>query len=213
MPEDIRIALIDDDAPFRSSLRLLISGSPGFACCGEWPTVEAAVASPKLGLADLLLLDIHLPGVDGDEGVGLVLDSHPGLTVLMFTAYGDDQRVFRSLCRGACGYLLKSTMPARLLEALAEAHAGGSPMSPEIARKVVRLFRQTATEPAETHGLTPREIELLALLADGHSYQSAAGGLGITANTVRTYIRSIYEKMHVHTQSAAVSKALRAGLI
>jgi two-component system nitrate/nitrite response regulator NarL len=213
MADDIRVALVDDDAAFRSSLRLLVNGSPGFSCCGDWPTVEAAVDSPKLGLADVLLLDLHLPGMDGDEGVGRVLDRHPRLTVLMFTGDRDDQRVFRSLCFGACGYLLKSTTPVRLLEAVSEAHDGGSPMSPVIARKVVGLFRQTAPPPTENHSLTPREIELLAMLADGHSYQSAAGGLGITANTVRTHIRSIYEKLHVHTQTAAVSKALRAGLI
>ncbi len=213
VPDDIRVALIDDDAAFRSSLRLLVNGSPGFACSGDWPSVETAVASPKLGAADVLLLDLHLPGVDGDEGVAQVLGLHPKLTVLMFTAFGDDQRVFRSLCRGASGYLLKNTTPVRLLEAVSEAHAGGSPMSPVIARKVVGLFRQNAPPPTENHSLTPREIELLAMLADGHSYQSAAGGLGITPHTVRTHIRSIYDKLPVHTQTAAVSKALRAGLI
>ena len=160
-----------------------------------------------------MLLDLHLPGVDGDEGVGLILDRHPDALVLMFTAHDDDQRIFNSLCRGACGYLLKSTTPSRLLEALQEAADGGSPMSPTIARKVVRLFQRTSPQSREEYPLTPREIELLALLADGHSYQSSASGLGISANTVRNFIRSIYEKLQVHTQTEAVSKALRAGLI
>jgi len=211
MSEPIRVSLVDDDSRFLHSLRLLIDGSPGYRCVGAWASVENALRAPQLASADVLLLD--LPGIDGDEGVGLVLERFPALLVLMFTADGDDERVFTSLCRGACGYLLKSTTPARLLEAIREAVEGGSPMSPTIARKVVRLFRETVPEAPDQYPLTPRELELLARLADGHSYQSSASGLGITVNTVRNHIRSIYEKLQVHTQTEAVSKALRAGLI
>lgn len=206
-------ALVEDDPRLRRSLRLLIDGSPGFRCVGDWSTVEAALVARELREADVLLLDLQLPGMDGDEGVELLLQRFPRLLVLMFTAFDDDQRVFNSLCRGACGYLLKSTTPARLLEAIQEAAAGGSPMSPTIARKVVRLFQKTVTVRQEEHPLTPREIQLLAALADGHSYDSAAVDLGVTPNTVRSHIRSIYEKLQVHTQTEAVSKALRAGLI
>jgi len=213
MTDILRVALVDDDSRFRASLRLLIDGSPGFACIGDWPTVEAAMRAPSLGTAQVVLLDLHLPGVDGDEGVVQILDRYPSSLVLMFTAYDDDQRIFNSLCRGACGYLLKSTTPSRLLEALQEAADGGSPMSPTIARKVVHLFQRTTPQSPEKYPLTPREIELLALLADGNSYQSSASDLGISANTVRNFIRSIYEKLQVHTQTEAVSKALRAGLI
>ncbi len=212
MDQPLLIALIDDDTRFRASLQLLIDGSPGFACVGAWHSVTSALRSQDLGRAHLLLLDLHLPGIDGDEGLGLVLEQHPALLVVMFTAYDDDQRILNSLCRGACGYLLKNTKPARLLEAIQEAADGGSPMSPTIARKVVRLFQATVPEPVE-HALTARELQLLTLLADGHSYQSSAASLGISANTVRNHIRSIYEKMRVHTQTEAVSKALRAGLI
>jgi len=213
MPDSLNVALVDDDSAFRSSLRLLVDGSPGLRCCGDWPSVEAALEAPRLAQAEILLLDVHLPGVDGDEGVRHILDLHPDLVVLMFTAHDDDHKVFRSLCRGASGYLLKNTTPARLLEALHEAGAGGSPMSPTIARKVVGLFRQTAPQTDRENPLTRRETELLASLSEGHSYQSAASQLGISANTVRNHIRSIYEKLHVHTQTEAVSKALRAGLI
>ncbi len=209
----LKVALVEDDSRLRRSLELLVDGSPGFRCVGGWSTVEGALAARQLAEADVLLLDLQLPGVAGDEGVGLFLERCPRLLVLMFTAYDDDQRVFRSLCRGACGYLLKSTTPARLLEAIQEAAAGGSPMSPTIARKVVRLFRKTVPRQEEEHPLTPREVQLLAALADGHSYDSAAAMLGVTANTVRSHIRSIYEKLQVHTQTEAVSKALRAGLI
>jgi DNA-binding NarL/FixJ family response regulator len=212
--EDIRVALIEDDAPFRQSLQLLVDGSPGFCCAGAWGMVEIALRAPELGEADVVLLDLHLPGVDGDEGVEQILARHPSLLVLMFTAHDDDDRVFASLCRGACGYLLKSTTPAQLLESIREAVGGGSPMSPKIARKVVRLFREHVSEPVEQPAaLTAREIELLAAFANGHSYQSSASKLCITVNTVRSHIRSIYEKLQVHSQGEAVSKALRAGLI
>lgn len=213
MTEDLRIALVEDDVRFRQSLQLLIDGSPGFKCVGAWRAIEPALRAPELGGADIVLLDLHLPGMDGDEGVELILDRHPGLLVLMFTAYGDEDRVFNSLCRGACGYLLKSTTPVRLLEALREAADGGSPMSPSIARKVVRLFRETVPPSVKHHSLTERETELLAALAAGHTYQSSASDLGISVNTVRSHIRSIYDKLKVHSQSEAVSKAMRAGLI
>lgn len=213
MAEDLRVALVEDDVRFRQSLQLLVDGSPGFNCVGAWRAIEPALRAPELGEADIVLLDLHLPGMDGDEGVELILDRHPGLLVLMFTAYGDEDRVFNSLCRGACGYLLKSTTPVRLLEALREAADGGSPMSPPIARKVVRLFRETVPPSVEPHSLTDRETELLAALAGGHTYQSSAADLGISVNTVRSHIRSIYDKLKVHSQSEAVSKAMRAGLI
>ena len=213
MTEELRVALVEDSVPFRRSLKLLIDGSPGFCCVGDWSSVETALSKPELASADVVLLDLQLPGIDGDQGVELLLDRCPSLLVLMFTAYDDDERVFTSLCRGARGYLLKSTTPARLLEAIQEAVDGGSPMSPTVARKVVRLFRETAPDPAVGHALTPRERELLSQLAEGHSYESAAGRLGVTANTVRNHIRSIYEKLQVHSKAEAVSKAMRAGLI
>jgi DNA-binding NarL/FixJ family response regulator len=212
MTRCVSVDLIEDDPRFRDSVRLLIDGSPGFRCAAAWRSVEAALQAPELESVDLVLLDLQLPGVDGAEGVGLLIERVPSLLVLMFSAH-DDDRVFASLCRGACGYLLKSTSPARLLEAIREAVDGGSPMSPSIARRVVRLLGKTAPQPVTEQPLTPRELQLLAALGDGHSYQSAAGSLGVTVNTVRCYIRSIYQKLHVHTQTEAVSKVLRAGLI
>jgi DNA-binding NarL/FixJ family response regulator len=131
----------------------------------------------------------------------------------MLTVYSDEQSIFESICNGAVGYLLKKTPAARLLEAIREAAAGGAPMSPEIARKVVTLFRKTPTVERPAEELTAQELRLLQLLAEGHSYQAAAERLGISVNTVRSYIRNIYEKLHVHSKSEAVSKALRSGLI
>ena len=131
----------------------------------------------------------------------------------MLTVLAERARIFESICNGACGYLLKNTPPARLLEALREAKEGGAPMSPEIARKVVELFRKTPPPPAEEFHLTSQETKLLGLLAEGHGYQAAADRMIVSVNTVRNYVRSVYEKLHVHSSSEAVSKALRLGLI
>ena len=131
----------------------------------------------------------------------------------MLTVFAEEDKVFESICNGACGYLLKKTPSARLIEAIREAHEGGSPMSPEIARKVVSLFQKTHQPAHPDERLTPHEIRLLKMLAEGHSYHSAGGQLGISVNTVRNYIRSIYGKLHVHSKSEAVTKALRSRLI
>jgi DNA-binding NarL/FixJ family response regulator len=209
----VKVALVEDDGSTREGLRLLIHGSPGFHCTGAYESVEAALPALALDPPDVLLMDINLPGMSGREGVRIVKDRWPAIEVLMLSVYGEQESVFESICNGAAGYLLKKTPPARLLEAIQEAREGGSPMSPEIARKVVVLFRKTPRpEPAERQ-LTPRELQLLSLLAEGHAYAEAADLLGVSENTVRNYIRSIYEKLHVHSKSEAVSKALRQGLI
>jgi DNA-binding NarL/FixJ family response regulator len=209
----INVALIEDDGPTREGLRLLIHGSMGFQCIGAYESVEEALPALAQDTPDVLLMDINLPGMSGREGVRIIKDRWPSIEVLMLSVYGEKESVFESICNGAAGYLLKKTPPARLLEAIQEAREGGSPMSPEIARKVVKLFRKTPRpEPTES-GLTPRELQLLALLAEGHGYGEAADLLGVSENTVRNYIRSIYEKLHVHSKSEAVSKALRQGLI
>src|SRR5262249_31861032 len=131
----------------------------------------------------------------------------------MLTVFDAEERIFESLCNGACGYLLKHTPPARLIEAIREVHAGGSPMSPEVARKVVRLFRGMRRPSHNHHRLTAQELRLLALLADGHSSEGAAGQLDISINTTRNHVRSVYDKLHVHSKSEAVAKALKQGLV
>ena len=212
-PRSIGVAIVEDDPALREGLAMLITGTPGYRLTGSYVSVEDALASLGSGNPDVLLLDINLPGMTGSEGVRPLRARNPRLQVLMLTVFAEEDKVFESICNGACGYLLKKTPPARLLESIREAHEGGSPMSPEIARKVITLFRRTH-EPADpSERLTPHEARLLKLLSEGHSYQSAGGELGVTINTVRNYIRSIYEKLHVHSKSAAVTKALRAGLI
>jgi DNA-binding NarL/FixJ family response regulator len=209
----IRVAIVEDDRITRQGLALLIGGTPGYECIGEFRSVEDALR-PMPAEPNVILLDIQLPGVPGTEGVKLLRERYSSAQVVMLTVFDAQERVFESICNGACGYLLKNTPPARLLEAIAEAHNGGAPMTPEIARRVVTLFQQSPPHSKdEDHGLSARELDMLGLLADGYSYSVLAGQLGITANTVRNHIRAIYEKLHVHSRSEAVSKAIRKRMI
>jgi DNA-binding NarL/FixJ family response regulator len=212
-PHVITVGVVEDDRPTREGLAALIGGTPGFRVVAQLGSVEEALSGLAAHRPDLLLLDIHLPGISGSRGVRALRERYPQLQVVMLTVFADEARIFESLCNGACGYLLKRTPPARLLEALREAHEGGSPMSPEIARKVVAAFQQPNPAATPELALTPHELRVVRMLANGDSYQEVAGQLGVSVNTVRNYVRSIYEKLQVHTKSEAVSKALRARLI
>ena len=209
---NIRVAIAEDDRAVREGLGMIIGATPGYECTGRFFSVEDALQAMNV-VPDVLLLDIHLPGMLGSEAVRVFREKYPSLQILMLTVYDGQDKVFESICNGACGYLLKKTPPAKLLEAIREAHEGGAPMSPEIARKVITLFQQTRASEKLDEPLTPQETRLLKLLSDGYSYQNSAGQMNISINTVRNYIRSIYEKLHVNTKSEAVSKALRNRLI
>ena len=213
METPIRVALIEDDRRLRDSLSTLLAGSPGFSCIAVAGSVEEALRQRLAPPPDVLLLDIHLPGTPGSLGARSLAEKWPKAVILIHTVHEEDDKVFASLCNGAVGYILKRTPPARLLEAIREARDGGAPMSPEIARKVITLFRRIAPPSEPQAPLAPQEVRLVGLLAQGHSYAGAAEELGVSLNTVRTYIRSVYEKLHVHTRSEAVSKALRSGLL
>ncbi len=211
----IRVAVVEDDPGLRESLRLLIGGTRGFAWAGGYRSAEEALQ--RLGMAgalpDVLLMDIHLPGMAGSQAVRLVREAHASVAVLMLSVYEGEEEIFTSLCNGAAGYLLKKTAPAKLLEAIRDVKGGGSPISPEIARKVISAFRESVPAGRPEHDLTPQEVRLLRLLADGASYQAAGDRLEISINTVRNYVRSIYEKLHVSSKSAAVSRGLKDRII
>jgi DNA-binding NarL/FixJ family response regulator len=209
----IRVAIVEDQPATREGLAMLINGTPGYQCVGTFRSVEEALRLLSQKLPNILLLDIHLPGMPGSEGVRLLKEQYPSVQILMLTIYSEEEMVFESLCNGAVGYLLKKTPPARLLEAIREAHEGGSPMSPVIARKVVRLFQKTGPPEAIEHQLTPQEVRLLELLSKGTTYQAVADQLHIHIGTVRTYVNSIYRKLHVHSKAEAVRKALKSGII
>jgi DNA-binding NarL/FixJ family response regulator len=208
----IEVALVEDDAALADGLRHLIDGADGYSCSQAYGSVEEALRGLRRA-PHVLLLDIHLPGMLGSEGVRLIRERHPETEVIMLSVYSGEQHVFESICNGACGYLLKKTPPAQLLSAIAEAAQGGAPMSPEIARKVVSLFRTVRPPAADDVDLTVQEKGLLRLLSEGHSYESAGANLNVSVNTVRNYVRSVYEKLHVHSKSEAVGKALRQGLL
>src|SRR5215467_6469189 len=208
----IKVAIIEDLARFRQCLEVLIDGTEGFRCTGVFRSMEEALDKIGRDLPDVVLADIGLPGMSGIEGVRLLSERHPELHVLMLTVYDDDERIFDALCAGACGYMLKKTPPARLLEAVKEAAAGGAPMTPEVARRVIKLFREIRP-PERDCELTPHEIRLLNMLVAGHNYRTAAAELGVSSHTVGFHLQNIYQKLHVHSKTEAVAKALRNRLI
>ena len=209
----LKVGIIEDQPKIREGLRALIDGTDGYRCVGSFGSMEEALAKVDYELPDVLLVDIGLPGMSGIEGTRRLKDRHPALAVLMLTVYDDDRRIFDAMCAGACGYLLKKTPPARLLESLKEVVGGGAPMSPEVARRVVALFREIRPPEQADYQLTPHEIRILALLVEGYNYKTAGDELGVSINTIRFHMRSIYEKLQVHSKSEAVSKALRNRII
>jgi DNA-binding NarL/FixJ family response regulator len=209
----LKIGIIEDQPKIREGLRSLIDGTDGYRCVGSFGSMEEALAKVNYDLPDVLLVDIGLPGMSGIEGTRRLKDQHPGLAVLMLTVYDDDRRIFDAMGAGACGYRLKKTPPARLLESLKEVMGGGAPMSPEVARRVVALFREIRPPEQADYQLTPHEIRILALLVEGYNYKTAGDELGVSINTIRFHMRSIYEKLQVHSKSEAVAKALRNRII
>jgi len=209
----LKVGIIEDQPKIREGLRALIDGTNGYRCVGSFGSMEEALAKVNYDLPDVLLVDIGLPGMSGIEGTRRLKDQHPGMAVLMLTVYDDDRRIFDAMCAGACGYLLKKTPPARLLESLKEVMGGGAPMSPEVARRVVALFREIRPPEQADYQLTPHEIRILTLLVEGYNYKTAGDELGVSINTIRFHMRSIYEKLQVHSKSEAVAKALRNRII
>jgi DNA-binding NarL/FixJ family response regulator len=209
----LRIVLVEDERDVREGLALLIHGTPGFECSGRYGTMEEALARLDVDRPDVLLTDIGLPGISGIEGIARVRKTRPDLPVLALTVFDTDDKVMNALCTGASGYVLKNTPPARLLESLQEVAHGGAPMSPEVARRVVRLFRDFRPAPGASYHFTPQETELLKLLTDGHHKKTAALAMGISVHTVSFHLKHIYEKLQVHSKTEAVAKALRERLV
>jgi DNA-binding NarL/FixJ family response regulator len=209
----IKTAIVEDQRDIRDALTALINGTAGYRCTGSFRSMEEAFEKIRQDLPDVVLCDIELPGMNGIEGIRILKERYPDLLLLMLTVYDDDERIFDALCAGACGYLLKRTPPAKLLESLREAVTGGAPMSPEVATRVITLFREIRPPERCDYELTPHETRLLKLLVEGHNYTTAAVELGVSYNTIKFHMRHIYEKLQVHSKSEAVSKALQNRLV
>lgn len=209
----IRTAIVEDMRDIREGLTTLINFTDGFDCTGSYRSMEEAIPRISAKVPDVLLSDIGLPGMDGIEGIKILKQKFPEMTVLMLTVYDDDERIFDALCAGASGYLLKRTSPAQLMENIREAVSGGGPMSPEVASRVIKLFREVRPPERVDYDLTPHETRLLKLLIEGHNYTTAAEELGVSYNTIKFHMRHIYEKLQVHSKSEAVAKALQNRLV
>jgi DNA-binding NarL/FixJ family response regulator len=209
----MRVVLIEDLREVREGLAALINGTPGYKCVAAYSMMEPALARIEKDSPDLILTDLGLPGMSGIEGIERLRAMFPETPILALTIYDNDEQIFNALCTGANGYLLKNTPPARLLGALKEAVEGGSPMSPAIAARVVRLFREFRPRETANYFLTAQETELLKLLVEGHYKKTAADALGISFHTVSFHLKNIYDKLQVHSKTEAVAKALREKLV
>lgn len=213
MDEEIRVAIVEDQRATREGLALLLEGTPGFTPCGRYGSMEEALDGLEREAPDVVLVDLGLPGMSGLDGIAVLRRRIPALPILVLTVHADDDHVFEAVCAGAGGYLLKDTPPGTLLDSVREVLRGGAPMSPGVARRVLEMFQRIAPPREEDYRLSPRELDLVRLLAEGHSYKTAAVALGVSEHTVRFHVRNVYAKLHVHSKSEAVVKALRAGLI
>ena len=205
----ITISIVDDEAALRQSIATFINGAPGFKCVSAYPSAEDALRRLPLDRPDVVLMDINMAGMNGIECVARLKASHPDMQIVMLTVYDDADQIFKALAAGASGYMLKRLTPSNLLEAIRDVHEGGSPMSASIARKVVASFQKIAEPGARSGALSAREQMVLECLAKGSPYKQIASDLEITVPTVRSYLRRIYEKLHVQSRTEAVAKFLR----
>jgi DNA-binding NarL/FixJ family response regulator len=213
-PGLVGVAVIEDRLEIRDGLKTLISSTEGYRCAGAYSSMEDALRDFLVNPPQVALVDIGLPGMSGLEGIRTIRKRFPRIRVLMLTIYEDDDRIFEALCAGACGYLLKAqTSPTRLIEAVGEVVAGGAPMSSDVAKRVISLFQKMRPPDQAEYDLTPHEMRILRLLVEGHNYRTLAAELKVSVNTVAFHIKSIYEKLEVHSKSEAVSKALRNRLV
>ncbi|MBZ0180481.1 MAG: response regulator transcription factor [Melioribacteraceae bacterium] len=215
MENSVKVLIVEDNENIRLGLKMLIDGTPDFSCVGDYSNCEDMLKEVESLKPDIVLMDIDLPGMSGIEGIKQVRKIFPEIRILVLTIYDESETVFKALCAGACGYMVKKTPPAQLLDAIQDAYKGGAPMSSHIARKVVDFFqqRETIIPQATDVNLTPREKEVLRGLVEGNNYKAIADSLFISVETVRFHFRNIYKKLHVHSQSEAVAKAIKQGLI
>jgi DNA-binding NarL/FixJ family response regulator len=211
--ELVRVVIIEDDRDLRDGLQVLLNMTEHFRCVHAFRTMEDALHHLKKETIDLILTDIGLPNMNGIDGTRTLRGRFPELPIVVLTVHGEDDKIFQALCAGASGYLLKNTPPTKIIEALHEVLGGGAPMSPDVARRVIKLFRSFSPPAEAEYHLTEQETRILKMLVDGHHYKTAAIELGVSTSTVSFHLKNIYEKLRVHSKSEAVAKALREHLV
>jgi DNA-binding NarL/FixJ family response regulator len=212
----IRILLFEDNDQLRNSLAWLFEATPDLELCGQFSHCRNAAAEVCKHKPDVVIMDIEMPGMSGIEGVRLCKETNPATHIVMYTVFEEDERLFEAICAGADGYMLKKTNPNRLVEAIREAHEGGSPVSPSLAKKLLKAFQQRPyLLPAQrpSFGLSARETEILGWLSKGRSYKEIAAECFISAETVRRHLQNIYAKLHVNCGTEAVAKALQYQIV
>lgn len=211
----IKVIIVEDSNTIREGLKLLIDGTEGYTCLAAYSSCEDLLDEIDTHDIDVILMDIDLPGISGIEGIRRIKKISDEIIILILTVYDENELIFEALCSGASGYLVKKTPPAKLLEAIKEAYEGGAPMTSNIARKVVDYFKTTSPlqKSEDNELLTKREKEVLSGLVEGNSYKAIANQLHISIETVRFHFRNVYKKLHVHSQSEAVIKAIKEGLV
>jgi DNA-binding NarL/FixJ family response regulator len=211
---EIRVALFEDNRKLRESLEQLIKSAEDMICTGAFADANKLIHNMQQANPDVVMMDINMPGVSGIEGVKMIKEKFPNVHILMQTVFDDNDKIFAAICAGASGYMLKKTAPQKMIEAIRETHQGGAPMTPSVAVKVLEMFRlQTKVEQNEFIDLSEREKEILGMLVKGKSYKAIASDCFISIDTVSTHVRHIYEKLHVHSKSEAVAKAIFQKLI
>jgi RNA polymerase sigma factor (sigma-70 family) len=207
----IAVAIVEDSAGIRENLAAFLNRAPGYRCVGAYPDAESALSRLKSEPAEVVLMDINLPGKSGIEATRSLKGSNPDARIVMLTVYEESKALFESLKAGACGYLLKRTPPEKILEAIRDARAGGVPLNPQMAAKVANYFQQLHDEKNDLTSLSPRERQTLELLAEGYLYKEIADRLGVSPGTVHQFSKRIYEKLHVRSRTEAVVKFLKQG--
>lgn len=205
----IKVMIYDDNADIRSSLSTLLGLHSGFEVIGAYPDANQIIENCQYLLPHVILMDIDMPGLSGIEAVSRLREHFALVKVLMLTVFDDNDKIFESICNGAVGYILKKTDPSEILNAVREAYLGGAPISPSIAAKVLTMFRRFAPNKPEGVNLNDRELRILTLLTKGYSYKMMASACDVSLDTIRFHIKKIYEKLHVHSMTEAVSKALK----
>lgn len=209
----ITIAIVEDNADLRLGIAHMLRTSPGFRVVGQYERAEELLEEVDDILPDVILMDIALPGMSGIEATECLKQRHPRVQIIILSVLGDDESVFQAICAGACGYIAKPVMPAQLFDAIEQAFAGASPMSPQIARRVLELFRRHVPPSRADYNLTERELDVLELLTQGDDNKQIAEKLFVSPFTVRAHLHNIYDKLHVHSRSQAVAKVLKERLL